>query len=72
MHGKHHGYLIADPVSGHLYRISTRSRKTGAIDPENGKVWQWLHVPAATGIEQTMLWEDAAIGWNGLLHTPAP
>ena len=69
MHGKHHGYLIADPVRGHLYRISTRSRKT-RIDPEEGKTWQWLSVGGlAHSLEQTMLWEDAAIGWNGLLHT---
>ncbi len=69
MHGKHHGYLCADPVRGHLYRISTRSRKT-RIDPEEGKTWQWLSVGGlAHSLEQSMLWEDAVVGWDGFLYT---
>lgn len=68
MHGKKMGYLCADPVRGHLYRISTRTRKT-RIDPEEGKTWQWLNVGGlAHSVEDSMNWEDAVVGWNGLLY----
>ena len=40
------------------------------IDPEEGKTWQWLGVGGlAHSLEQGMLWEDAVVGWDGLLYT---
>ncbi|OAI48989.1 hypothetical protein AYO44_00890 [Planctomycetaceae bacterium SCGC AG-212-F19] len=72
MHGKKMGYINADPVRGHVYRISTRTQRKRRIDPDEGKTWQEVdmgrlpHGGPSDGSGVSV--EEAVFGWNGLLY----
>ena len=64
MTGNKMGYIVADPIRGDIYRGSGKCAPWVRMDPENGKKWDELGMPAW----RLGSFEEVHVGMNGLLY----